>query len=75
VTTSDKQRVLQDLTLGSRIAEDEAGELGTYFVETEQWRRVWMGDVDVVYGPKGSGKSAIYSTLGAREDDLLIETF
>ncbi|MFG3700818.1 P-loop ATPase, Sll1717 family [Micromonospora sp. NPDC047620] len=66
----DKQRVLQELTLGSRIAEEEAGELASYFVETEQWRRVWLGDVDVVYGPKGSGKSAIYSTLVARENEL-----
>ncbi|MEU8586925.1 hypothetical protein AB0C59_07955 [Streptomyces sp. NPDC048664] len=52
------------------MAEDEVDELSTYFVETEQWNRVWRGDVDVVYGPKGSGKSAIYSTLVAREDQL-----
>lgn len=52
------------------MAEDEVDELATYFVETEQWNRVWRGDVDVVYGPKGSGKSAIYSTLVSREDQL-----
>ncbi|MFJ8010243.1 P-loop ATPase, Sll1717 family [Streptomyces fagopyri] len=65
-----KRDVLTDFTLGQRVAEDEVDELSTYFVETEQWNRVWRGDVDVVYGPKGSGKSAIYSTLVSREDQL-----
>lgn len=65
-----KRDVLKDFSLGQRVAEDEVDELSTYFVETEQWNRVWRGDVDVVYGPKGSGKSAIYSTLVSREDQL-----
>ncbi|MFI8398720.1 P-loop ATPase, Sll1717 family [Streptomyces sp. NPDC085463] len=62
--------MLKDFSLGQRVAEDEVDELSNYFVETEQWNRVWRGDVDVVYGPKGSGKSAIYSTLVSREDQL-----
>jgi len=65
-----KEEVLKQLTLGQRVAEDEVDELATYFVETEQWNRVWLDDVDVVYGPKGSGKSAIYSTLISRESQL-----
>ncbi|MFD8090845.1 P-loop ATPase, Sll1717 family [Streptomyces malaysiensis] len=65
-----KRTVLENFTLGQRVAEDEVDELSTYFVETEQWNRVWRGDVDVVYGPKGSGKSAIYSTLVSREEQL-----
>jgi hypothetical protein len=68
--TDDKKQVLRNVQLGGRIAEEEAEHLAAYFVETEQWRRVWAGEVDVVYGPKGSGKSAIYSTLIAREDEL-----
>lgn len=56
--------------MGQRVAEEEVNELSSYFVETEQWKRVWRGDVDVVYGPKGSGKSAIYSTLVSREGQL-----
>lgn len=69
-TATEKLPVLREVKFGSRIAEEEAEDLAAYFVETEQWRRVWSGDVDVVYGPKGSGKSAIYSTLIARENDL-----
>ena len=57
-------------TFGQRIAEDEADELISYFVETEQWRRVISGQVDVVYGPKGSGKSALYSLLRQKRELL-----
>ena len=51
---------LQQLGFGQRVAEEEGDELAAYFVETDLWRRVQTGDVDVVYGPKGSGKSALY---------------
>ena len=38
-------------------------------METDHWRRLYAGSVDVIYGPKGSGKSA-YSLLLARSSDL-----
>jgi hypothetical protein len=66
-----KQEVLAELTFGQRIAEDEADALAQYFVETDQWRKMLSGEVDVVYGPKGSGKSALYSLLRSRRDDLI----
>jgi hypothetical protein len=66
----DKQQVLRELTFGQRVAEDEAARLSAYFVETDQWRRVWDGQVDIVYGAKGAGKSAIYATLSQRDEDL-----
>src|SRR6266704_1060512 len=56
-----KREVLTATTFGQRIADDEADDLERYFVETDQWRKVLSGAVDVVYGPKGSGKSALYS--------------
>jgi hypothetical protein len=62
--------VLSAITFGQRIAEDEGDALSTYFVETEQWQNIYAGHVDVVYGAKGSGKSAIYSLLLSREDAL-----
>jgi len=67
----NKRDVLAAVTFGERIAEDEADALISYFVETDQWRKVLSGDVDVVYGPKGSGKSALYSLLRKKRDDLL----
>lgn len=65
-----KREVLQAATFGKRIAEEEQEELNTYFVETEEWRRIFAAEVDVVYGTKGAGKSAIYSLLISRADAL-----
>jgi hypothetical protein len=66
----DKLEVLRLLNFGERVAEEESEVLASYFVETEHWRRVYSGEVDVVYGSKGSGKSALYSLLVARASDL-----
>lgn len=65
-----KRDILQEATFGQRVAEEETNELGFYFVETDQWHRIYAGEVDVVYGPKGSGKSAIYTLLLSRADAL-----
>ncbi len=52
----NKRDVLLASTFGKTIAEDEERDLASYFVETDQWRRIFAGEIDVVYGPKGSGK-------------------
>lgn len=62
--------VLREATFGRRTAEEEAEQLRRYFVETEQWSQVFSGEVDVVYGPKGSGKSAIYNLITQSADEL-----
>src|SRR5713226_9952726 len=67
----NKREVLAAKTFGQPIAADEADDLESYFVETDQWRRVFSGEIDIVYGPKGSGKSALYSLLRKKRDDLL----
>ncbi len=51
--------LLNDASFGQRIPEDEIHELAEYFVETDQWRRLWSDERDIVLGPKGSGKSAL----------------
>lgn len=65
-----KRDILAATTFGQRVAEDEADALISYFVETDQWNKVFSGEVDVVYGPKGSGKSALYSLLRKKQDEL-----
>jgi hypothetical protein len=50
----ERREILQAASFGERIAEQELDELAEYFVETDQWRRLYAGDVDIVYGPKGS---------------------
>ena len=66
----NKKTVLQQSNFGQRIAEDETDVLATYFVETDHWQRLYQGEIDVVYGPKGSGKSALYSLLVSRANEL-----
>lgn len=39
-------------------------------MQTEQWRQLFAGEVDIVYGFKGTGKSALYSTLLDRKSEL-----
>ena len=62
--------VLRKSTFGRRTAEEEREQLRAYFVETNQWSQVYNGEIDVVYGPKGSGKSAIYSLISQSADEL-----
>lgn len=66
----DKSEVLKNLRFGERIAEEELDDLERYFVATDQWARVFSGEVDVVYGSKGAGKSAIYALIDKRQDEL-----
>jgi len=67
---TDILQVLKSANFGKRTAEEEREQLQNYFVETEYWRSVFNGDVDVIYGSKGSGKSAIYSLIAQSADAL-----
>lgn len=60
---------LKNINFGDRVAENEAAKLYEYFVETEQWHSLKNGDIDVVFGSKGSGKSALY-TLSLKNKDF-----
>ena len=67
---TEKRKVLLGVSFGQRVAEDEGVDLVNYFVETDEWRRILNGEIDLIYGPKGSGKSAIYSLLSIKADIL-----
>ncbi len=58
--------LLKKMSFGVQVAEDEVNELASYFVETNQWARIAKGDIDIIRGEKGAGKSAIYSLLMTR---------
>jgi len=68
---STKLDILRSVSFGQRVAEEETDVLATYFVETDQWKRLFGGEIDIIYGPKGSGKSALYSLLQAKTWELL----
>jgi hypothetical protein len=42
----DKRDVLDQLTIGRRVAEEESDELASYFVATNQWRRMVQGSAE-----------------------------
>jgi hypothetical protein len=65
-----KLDLLKTISFGARVAEEETAELAKYFVETDQWARVIKGEIDIVRGDKGAGKSAIYSLLMNRESEF-----
>ncbi len=67
---ANRKDLLTTAQFGSRIAEDEVEMLHTYFVETEQWRKVLSGEVDIIFGAKGAGKSALYSLLVGKKEEL-----
>ncbi|MDO8552816.1 MAG: hypothetical protein Q7S01_04845 [bacterium] len=58
----EKVTLLESLVFGQRVAEEEP-RLEEYFVETLLWRKILRGEIDIVYGMKGSGKSAIFHLL------------
>jgi hypothetical protein len=62
--------LLKQMSFGVQVAEDEINELASYFVETNQWERIAKGDIDIIRGEKGSGKSAIYSLLMTKAGDF-----
>ena len=66
----DKIDLLKSLKFGHRIAEDESEELSKYFVSTEDWRRLFENEIDIIYGTKGAGKSALYAILDSKKIEL-----
>lgn len=67
------KEIISEITFGESIAELEAAQLEKYFIETEYWKKIRHGKDDIIYGAKGSGKSAIYTYLLNAKDTLLNE--
>jgi hypothetical protein len=65
-----KLEVLKSIDFGQSVAEQELEELHKYFVKTAQWQSIYEGKTDVVYGAKGSGKSALYTLLHTNSSAL-----
>ncbi len=61
---------LSGISFGERVAENESNRLAEYFVQTDQWNSLLNGDVDIVFGTKGAGKSALYTLLMSRNNEL-----
>jgi hypothetical protein len=59
----EKIDILRETNIGERIAEEESQILTDFFLETHIWEQFFAGEIDVVYGAKGAGKSALYLNL------------
>ena len=69
----NKLELIQKVTFGESIAELEAEKLKDYFLKTEFWKLIRNGTNDIVYGAKGAGKSAIYTSITNDIDTLFDE--
>jgi hypothetical protein len=52
--------LLSQVYCGDPAAENEMGVLSDYFLETEEYAATIRGDVNVLSGRKGSGKTAVF---------------
>lgn len=66
----DRLELLKKLSFGSQVAEEEVERLQDYFVQTDQWNRIARGEIDIVRGEKGAGKSALYLLLNKNSSEL-----
>jgi len=58
---------LASLTVGDPMAENEFVTLGNYYIRTDEFSRARRGEVNLVVGRKGTGKTALWSQL---RDDI-----
>lgn len=65
-----KQKVLESLDIGNGVAERERESLKDFFYESNEWKRLKNGSIDLVFGAKGSGKSALFFNLLENEYEL-----
>ena len=76
-TPKGKALGLRAISLGAVAAENEFRSLAKYFVETSEFARTVKGEINVVTGRKGSGKSAIFfqarDTLRQRKDYIVAD--
>ena len=56
----EPETFLERLNLGASSAENEFRDLSYYYLETDEFRRVLRGEIRVVAGRKGAGKTALF---------------
>jgi hypothetical protein len=58
-----KGGLLATLDMGSSTAENEFANLGQYYLQTDEFRRALRGEVRIVVGRKGAGKTAVFAQV------------
>ena len=62
-----KPSFLEKLDLGASAAENELSGLSTYYMKTDAYYKASRGEVQLVIGRKGTGKSAIFYQIVRQE--------
>ncbi|MFT4638347.1 MAG: hypothetical protein ACI8T1_001667 [Verrucomicrobiales bacterium] len=62
----ETQSDLQNLFVGESSAENEYSDLQEYYVQVDEFNRVLNGNVQIIAGRKGSGKTAMFYQLTER---------
>lgn len=57
------QNMLSQITVGDPTAENEMTTLENYYLQTDQYLRATRGEVNLVVGRKGAGKTALFIRL------------
>jgi hypothetical protein len=57
---ADSGSLLQRISLGDPMAENEFQSLAAYYVQTDEYNRALRGEVNLVVGRKGTGKTALF---------------
>lgn len=58
---------LSTITIGDPMAENELQSLGDYYLQTSEFSRALRGEVNLVVGRKGTGKTALFSQVRNRK--------
>jgi hypothetical protein len=61
-----EQTILERMSFGASAAENEFRELAGYYLDTDQFQRALRGEVRLVVGRKGSGKTAVFAQVRDR---------
>jgi hypothetical protein len=64
---TEPRTLLELLNLGASAAENELNDLAHYYLETDEFRRASRGEVRIVTGRKGAGKTALFAQLRDRK--------
>ena len=71
------QTPINTLFFGASAAENESLELQSYYLQTDEYQRVLRGEVQVVAGRKGSGKTALFfqvrNRIRAKRSNVIVD--
>lgn len=76
-TVLSTSTILTKLSIGDPTAENEMTTLSDYYLATDEYQRASRGEVNLVVGRKGSGKTALFvqlrDTKRARRPNIVID--